>query len=115
MSVPPTTTKSPLTTILDEAKHRIIVIGKSDCKWCTYSKEVLTELHLSFTYIPIDDKDARDTIKASANMKTVPIIYIDKELIGGYNDLVSILSDKKAFDVKYPNLMQLPSIEIQKK
>ena len=62
------------------------------CGYCSLAKELLEEHSIEYTEIPIDvDMDAKNFVKSFA--KTVPQIFYEKELIGGYHELFERLKN----------------------
>jgi len=85
---------------LDDKK--ITVYGKTECKYCNYTKKYLNNLNIDYEYISLDDDIKRKNFfnnlnkNSDNNVKTVPQIFIDDERIGGYTDLLNY--DKPFFD-----------------
>jgi len=69
---------------------KIIVYGKPACQYCEAAKRVLTEKKFDFAYqditVPGFDVNYLQTIIAPG-YKTVPIIVIEDQLIGGFEQL----------------------------
>ena len=66
-----------------------IVYGKNSCPHCVAAKELLSSKSLPFEYITLEDKTPEfiDDLKQMTGMRSVPIIYYNNALIGGYSDL----------------------------
>ncbi|NRA77152.1 MAG: glutaredoxin [Pseudoalteromonas sp.] len=65
----------------------ITIYGKPKCKYCTKAKELLNRLQTPFKYIDISlDPEAKKFIIATG-ATTVPQIYNEEVLIGGFDDL----------------------------
>lgn len=70
-------------------KLNCVIYTKSDCKWCVAAKEFLTNQLTSYEEIKIGEDISRDELlEKYPEAKTVPIIVIDNEWIGGYMELV---------------------------
>lgn len=70
---------------------KVIIYTKSTCLYCSNAKELLRSLGISFKEILVDnDPVLREEIKEKYNWPTVPVILINGELIGGYDDLVEL-------------------------
>lgn len=69
------------------------VYGKNWCVYCDRAKRLLTESDLPFDYVDIEaDKEEYDYALANSNgRKTVPIIFKNGDLIGGFDELRSHL------------------------
>lgn len=74
---------------------KIVVYGKPNCIWCDKSVALLTEKGFEFTYIDIEaggfDK-SNLTLKIAPGASTVPVILINNQWIGGYDQLKEIIS-----------------------
>lgn len=75
----------------------ILIYSKSHCTYCEKAKALLTIKGLNFTENKIgDDITREDFISLFPEQKTVPLIFINDERIGGYDNLV------KWFDTARP-------------
>ena len=69
-----------------------VIYTQSRCGYCDMAKELLEAHSQQYTEIPIDkDNDAKNFVKGFA--KTVPQIFFEKQLIGGYIELKEYLND----------------------
>lgn len=72
---------------------RIHIYGKPSCSYCDAARTLLDSLSIEYIYIDISrSPDIRFQFKAQGH-KTVPIVVIDDVTIGGYNELVSFISN----------------------
>lgn len=70
----------------------IVVWGMPGCSWCLRACELLTEHNLSFEYRSVGDEwTAQEFKEAAPGARTVPQIFINGKLIGGYTDLYNTL------------------------
>lgn len=69
------------------------IIGTSDCTYCKKAKELLGLLGFTFEEVSVDDADKRKAIIA-AGFTTVPVIYYNGKLIGGFTDLRDTLKSR---------------------
>eukprot|EP01134_Creolimax_fragrantissima_P006246 CFRG6246T1 len=69
----------------------IVIFSKTTCEFCKESKKMLSGLNVSFKVVEVNaikNGDAvHNAVKRMSKQKTVPIIYIKGELIGGCSDL----------------------------
>jgi len=73
---------------------KIIVWSKDNCPYCTAAFELLDRTNLTYETRKIGDGWTREQLlEAVPTAKTVPQIIIDKQVIGGYNDLTSYMED----------------------
>jgi len=86
---------------MSEISH-VILYSKNNCGYCIKAKNLLTKLGLD--YIEKKFEDFIDIKKLfediGKNVKSMPQIKINGELIGGYNQLVEYLIDKKLVNFK---------------
>ena len=69
--------------------NNIVIYGKDNCSWCVKAKELVAKSSVPFTYKTLTkDKYQQIVHTVDENIKTVPIIFIDGEYIGGYEELV---------------------------
>lgn len=68
---------------------RVTVYSSGFCPFCFWAKGLLSEKHVSFEEIRIDQvSGARDEMLAKSNGQvTVPQIFIDDFHVGGFDDL----------------------------
>ena len=67
----------------------IKVYSTSYCSFCDAAKRLLTRLQIKFEDINLDGKDElRSRLTEENNgYRTVPMIFVGDEFIGGYNEL----------------------------
>jgi glutaredoxin 3 len=71
--------------------HTVQVYSKSNCPYCVLAKNLLSEKGVSFQEINLDGKDRElKELKERTGLRTVPQIFIDDKLIGGYQDLAAL-------------------------
>jgi ribonucleoside-diphosphate reductase alpha subunit len=75
-----------------------IVYGKSDCPFCSKAIELLNNNKLKTAYIDITTIENQHILQEfkSLGYTTVPQIFLNDELIGGYDDLVLYLSSNSS-------------------
>ena len=82
----------------------IIVYSKNNCVFCSKAKSLLTNLGLEFQEKSLEKDFGSDPSKLiediGKNVRTMPQITIDGELIGGYNQLVEHFADQKKVNYK---------------
>jgi glutaredoxin len=67
-----------------------VILGTSQCKFCTKAKHLMREKRVGFTAYSLDDPSSRWllTLVKEAGMKSVPQIWDDNgDYIGGYTEL----------------------------
>ncbi len=62
------------------------------CPFCKNAKSLLTQRGLPFEEILLSMQDdaAWESLEKKSGMKTVPVIYANQELIGGYTELKAL-------------------------
>ena len=71
---------------------KFIIMGKSDCQYCTKAKDLLTQKGLEFSYMNLgEDYTREELLEAVPEAKSVPQIFMMEETtttyIGGFNEL----------------------------
>ena len=71
-------------------KH-VTIYTTPTCPYCIKAKELLDSLSVKYTTIDVsEDTKKRDELVEKYDWQTVPAIFFDKELIGGYDDLQAL-------------------------
>jgi glutaredoxin len=79
---------------------KIEIYTKDKCTFCTQAKKLIESKGWSYTENYIDDS-TRDllieelTTRIGSTPRTVPQIFIDDQLVGGYTELVKWVKDNK--------------------
>ena len=69
----------------------IQIYSLSNCPFCVRAKDLLTRKGLPFEEINLDGKDDELVeLRERTGQRTVPQIFIDGELIGGFTDLAAM-------------------------
>ena len=81
---------------------KIIVFSKNNCQYCTKAKTLLSKLDLDYEEVKLEDfADTKDFLKeVGKQVRTMPQIKIDGELVGGYHQLVEFFDDKGLVNFK---------------
>jgi glutaredoxin 3 len=71
---------------------KVTVYSMLNCPYCVKAKALLTQRGVAFETIMIDDwsDEQWDAFAKSSGMKTVPQVYVDGTLIGGYTQLAEV-------------------------
>jgi glutaredoxin 3 len=70
---------------------KVIMYSKDPCPYCVNAKRLLNEKGVSFEEIDLTDQpEEMQRIKNETGWRTVPIIMINDELIGGYMDMKAL-------------------------
>ena len=69
---------------------QITIYSKNNCVYCTKAKNLVTNLGLDYTEKKLEEFDSVEKMleDIGKNVRQMPQIKIDGELIGGYNQLV---------------------------
>ena len=85
-------------------KMTITVYSKNNCVFCNKAKTLLKNLGLEYEEKSLEKDFGLDPSKLiediGKNVRTMPQIKIDGELIGGYNQLVEHFADQKKVNYK---------------
>jgi glutaredoxin 3 len=68
---------------------KIVIYTKANCPYCVWAKQLLDNKQATYQELRIDlDEKARaDMDRLSGGRRTVPQIFINDQLIGGFDDL----------------------------
>ncbi len=73
---------------------KVLIYSKTYCPFCDRAKALFKAKNISYEEVMVDDKpEVYADLKRQTGMMTVPQIFINDELIGGYTDLADL--DKK--------------------
>ncbi len=79
---------------------KIEIYTTSYCGYCDKAKNLLRSKNINFTEIELKTQEDRINLVEKANgRKTVPQIFINDKLIGGYDDLNQLNLEKKLDDL----------------
>tara|TARA_X000001036_G_scaffold422989_1_gene446483 strand:+ start:398 stop:673 length:276 start_codon:yes stop_codon:yes gene_type:complete len=81
---------------------KIVVYSKNNCVFCTKAKTLLKNLGFEYEERMMEsfESPAKMIEDIGKNVRSMPQIKIDDELVGGYNQLVEFLQDKKLVNYK---------------
>lgn len=75
---------------------KVVIYSKDPCPYCVRAKNFLSDKGVAYEEIDLTDKpDEIEKIKNETGWKTVPIILINGQLIGGYTDLKALDEEGK--------------------
>ena len=60
------------------------------CPYCRAALALLDEKGVTYTNVDVSDRARRAEAAARSGMRTVPMIFIGDECIGGYDDLSAL-------------------------
>ena len=67
---------------------KAIIWSKDSCPYCVQAKALLTQKNIEFEERKIGDGWTKeDLLEAVPDARTVPQIFLDGELVGGFTDL----------------------------
>ena len=74
---------------------RVTVYSTADCVFCARAKTMLDKWQIPFDEIRIDDSHDRmkEFVRVTNGARTVPQIFIDGKLIGGFSELAELHMD----------------------
>ena len=80
----------------------IVIYSKNNCQYCTKAKGLLNKLRLDYTEKKLEEFASVEAMlkDIGKNVKTMPQIKIDGELIGGYHQLVEYFDDQGLVNFK---------------
>jgi glutaredoxin 3 len=71
---------------------KVVVYTMDYCPYCERAKSLLQRKGISFEEIRLSEEDEAswDALEKRSGMKTMPQIFADDRLIGGYTDLAAL-------------------------
>ncbi len=80
----------------------VILYSKKNCSYCIKAKNLLINLGLNYTEKKFEDFKNIEALfeDAGKQVRSMPQIKINGNLVGGYNQLVEYLIDKKLVNFK---------------
>ena len=81
---------------------RIVLYSKEKCTYCSKAKAMLDSLGLKYTEKKFEDFDSVEDFKKDIgkDVRTMPQIKINGEIIGGYHQLVEYFDDQGLVNYK---------------
>ena len=75
---------------------KVLIYTKSFCSYCDRAKALLKQKGIAFEEIFMDDKPEEYVkLKERTGMMTVPQIFINDQLVGGYAELAALERENK--------------------
>jgi glutaredoxin 3 len=72
-------------------KKEVRIYTRTECQYCDYAKELLTERGIAFREIDVaEDYVLRGWLAWATGQRTLPQLFIDGEPIGGFADLMTM-------------------------
>ena len=69
----------------------VTIYTGSYCTYCRRAKSLLEGKQVDYKEIILDeDPEKRDELVKSLNWRTVPMIFVNEQFIGGYDDLAAL-------------------------
>lgn len=70
---------------------KIVIYSKTYCPFCVRAKNLLEDKGVTFEEVMVDSDPALfEELKKKSGMMTVPQIFIDDKLVGGYTELADL-------------------------
>lgn len=80
--------------------QEIIIYSRRFCSYCTAAKSLIESQGYNYREVSLDeDPDLAQTIMSAARMRTVPIITVGDETVGGFRELYSAINDGEFADL----------------
>ena len=76
--------------------NNLILYTKYDCNWCVLIKGLLNKYNLKYHEINLSIEETKDFFK-KYNVSTLPQLFNEELLIGGYDNTVKLISPKFDF------------------
>ena len=76
----------------------VTIYTKDKCSWCVLIKALLKRKKITYSEIKFEDNEYFQEFKKKWNVTTVPQLFDNKKLVGGYNIVLGILRDTFDYD-----------------
>lgn len=73
---------------------KVVMYTWTVCPYCVRAKNLLKNKGVEFEEINLDGKDEElDQLRNQTGMKTIPQIFINDQLVGGFSELAQLEAD----------------------
>lgn len=80
---------------------KIIIYSANNCPFCKRAIQYLTSHGYQFTELDLTGNYEKiDELKRSTGHRTIPLIFVNDQFIGGYTDLMEKINSKELILVK---------------
>ena len=81
---------------------KITIYSKNNCVYCDKAKALIKGLGLEYEEKKLESFDSPQAMieDIGKNVRSMPQIKIDGELVGGYNQLIEYFADRKKVNFK---------------
>ena len=94
--------KSFIKPWINNVNDNWVIYTKPNCRYCTYAKNYLNNLKITFTEIPFNNDSLTELKNKVNNQKvTFPQIFINDKLIGGWSNLYQYTAGTFDYDKLY--------------
>lgn len=69
------------------------IYSRDNCPYCVKAKAFFTKRNIQYEVFSVGTDITSEEYNSLTGMKTVPAIFIDEKLIGGYDDLINYVVD----------------------
>ena len=70
---------------------KVLIYSKTYCPFCDRAKALFKAKNVSYEEVMVDDKpEVYAKLKQETGMMTVPQIFVNDKLVGGYTDLAAL-------------------------
>jgi len=78
--------------ILQKSDTEFIIFGRNTCPYCRKAKKLLIDSDIDFDYIELTSSKLSDELMKYTGMNSIPVIFFEDNLVGGYTELENALS-----------------------
>jgi GrxC family glutaredoxin len=80
---------------------RVVVYIKADCAYSRAAQDLLKQQHIPFETVDVThDQEMRDELaERTHGRRTVPVVFIDDQPIGGFQELASLVRRGKLEEI----------------
>jgi glutaredoxin 3 len=84
---------------INNSKEDCFIFYKNSCSYCLKAKAALESINIIYDCSEIKSEEEKNNLVKLTNHKTFPQIFIKKQFIGGYNELMVLIMTNKIYEM----------------
>lgn len=81
------------------SKENCFIFYKNSCSYCLKAKAALESINILYECSEIKSDEEKNNLFKLTGSKTFPQIFIKKQFIGGYNELMVLIMTNKIYEI----------------
>lgn len=88
----------------DREQVKVVMYKKVPCPYCINAQRLLDEKGIKYDLVDLTDRpEELQALKEKTGWRTVPMIFVDDKLIGGYSDMKTLDEEGKLDTLVFKN------------